>query len=450
MATNAIDPARPANGYKWWVVFMLWFVCLFNYADRQAISGVLPKLGEEFGFDKFQQGLIGSAFAYVYAFGAPLAGVIADRVKRKHLILGGCVFWSLVTMATGWCSRFWHFVTVRALEGFGETFYMPASLSLVSDYHGKGTRSKALSIHQSSVYIGTIAGGGLAGWFAQHYDWRYGFYFFGGAGLVLALVLYAFLREPRRGQAEAEEKAAADGPPAELLEHEVADGPKDAPHLTLRETFAAVFRAPMAVVLMLAFLAANFVATIFLIWTPTYLVEKFGFKLAAAAFLGPLFIHAASAFGAPLGGVLADRFALNARGGRMLVQAIGLVAGSLMLFFIGGTSDVKTLFASLALFGFAKGLYDSNIFASLYDFVEPRARASAAGLMNTIGWGGGAFGPVYIGYATEHGSQPTKIDNMSVAIANCGYVYLLAAALMIVAIVMAHRSGSMKEHANDV
>jgi sugar phosphate permease len=58
----------PASNYKWWIVFMLWFVCLFNYADRQAISGVLPVLGKEFEFDEVQQGLISSAFAYVYAF----------------------------------------------------------------------------------------------------------------------------------------------------------------------------------------------------------------------------------------------------------------------------------------------------------------------------------------------------------------------------------------------
>jgi len=62
--------------YKWWVVFMLGFVCFFNYADRQAIFAVFPKLKEEFGFDKVQLGLIGSAFMWVYAFRAPAAGLM--------------------------------------------------------------------------------------------------------------------------------------------------------------------------------------------------------------------------------------------------------------------------------------------------------------------------------------------------------------------------------------
>ena len=99
-------------------------------------------------------------------------------------------------MMTGWCSRLWHFVTVRALEGFGETFYFPASMSLVSDYHGPRTRSRAMSLHQSSVYLGTIAGSWLGAWFAENHGWRLGFYFFGGMGLVLATLLYRFLLEP--------------------------------------------------------------------------------------------------------------------------------------------------------------------------------------------------------------------------------------------------------------
>ncbi|TMP96980.1 MAG: MFS transporter, partial [Verrucomicrobia bacterium] len=146
------------SAYKWWVVAMLWLICFFNYADRQAIFAVFPKLKEEFSFDKVQLGLIGSAFMWVYAAGAPVAGLICDRLRRKDLILGGCLFWSFVTIATGWCHKLWHFVTVRALEGFGETFYFPASMSLVSDYHDRRTRSRAFSFHQSSVYVGTILG----------------------------------------------------------------------------------------------------------------------------------------------------------------------------------------------------------------------------------------------------------------------------------------------------
>jgi MFS family permease len=188
---------------------------------------------------------------------------------------------------------------------------------------------------------------------------------------------------------------------------------------------------PSAILLMLAFLCANFVATIFLTWTPTFLVSKFNFKLAAAGLSGSLFIHLASAVGAPLGGILADRMRLRVAGGRMMIQAAGLLLGCGFLFLVGTTTSRATLLTSMTIFGFGKGLYDSNIFASLYDVVEPRARAMAAGVMNTVGWGGGALGPLAVGWFSKHGRYKTEIDNMSHAIAATSVVYVIAAALLI-------------------
>jgi MFS family permease len=403
--------------YKWTVVGMLWFVCFFNYADRQMISSVFPKLKEEFGFNPVQLGLIGSAFAWVYAAAAPLAGFIADRVPRRHLILGGCVFWSGVAMMTGWCRALWQFVTVRALEGFGETFYFPATMSLVGDYHDGRTRSRAFSFHQSSVYAGTIAGSWAGAWFAEVHGWRSGFYLFGGLGMVLALVLYRFLREPVRG---ANAGVAAAAVPA-------------LPPLGVAAAAREIFRRPSALLLMGAFLGANFVATIFLTWTPTFLVEKFGFKLTAAGLSGSVFIHLASAASVPLGGLLADRLARRFPGGRMLVQAAGLLVGAAFVGIVGLTSSTTTLLAAMACFGVCKGLYDSNIFAALFDVIEPRARATSVGIMNAVGWGGGALGPLAVGIATQYGRHTKEVDNMSEAIAFGAVIYLGAAALLLIA-----------------
>jgi MFS family permease len=429
---------------------MLWFVCFFNYADRQAIFSVFPKLKEEFGFDKVQLGLIGSAFMWVYAAGAPFAGFIGDRVRRKDLILGGCLFWSFVTVTTGWCSKLWHFVTVRALEGFGETFYFPASMSLTSDYHGPRTRSRALAFHQSSVYIGTIGGSWAGAWFAEHHGWRVGFYFFGGLGIVLALVLYRFLREPSRGEAErsADSQSAvspisnrqADRTDADDTCNQRVEKPRYASletcateALSIPETLRAIFRSPAVPLLMLAFVGANFVATIFLTWTPTFLVEKFGFKLTAAGLSGSVFIHLASAAAVPLAGLLADQLTRRFAGGRMWIQASGLFIGATFVFLVGKTDDKTILLVAMTCFGFCKGFYDSGIFASLYDAIEPRARSSAAGLMNTVGWGGGALGPLFVGIASKYGGKPTEIENMSDAIAFGGVIYLVAALLILAA-----------------
>jgi MFS family permease len=417
-----------APSYKWWVVLMLWFVCFFNYADRQSIFSVFPKLKEEFGFDKVELGLIGSAFMWVYAAGAPFAGFICDRLRRKDLILGGCVFWSMITVMTGWCGKLWQFVTVRALEGLGETFYFPAGMSLMSDYHDRRTRSRALSFHQSSVYVGTILGSWLGAWFAEHLGWRVGFYFFGGLGLILALVLCKFLREPPRGEAD----ALAEGVALQPLDTREA--------LSVRQTCRVLFRTPTVPLLMAAFLAANFVATIFLTWTPTFLVEKFGFKLTSAGLSGAVFIHLASALSVPVAGWLADKLSRRFAGGRILVQAAGLLLGATFVFFVGKTTNTTTLLVAMTGFGLCKGFYDSGIFASLYDVIEPRARGTAAGVMNTVGWGGGALGPLCVGLAAKYGNRPTEMGNMSQAISACALIYLVGAVLLLVAVFRSARA----------
>jgi MFS family permease len=403
-----------APSYKWWVVFMLWFICFFNYADRQAISSVFSALQREFRFTDTELGFIGSAFGYVYGACAILAGYVGDRVARRHLILGGCLFWSFVTVTTAWCAKAWQFIAVRALEGLGETFYFPASMSLVSDYHSHKTRSRAMSFHQSSVYTGTVLGSWAAAWLAQHYNWRYGFYLFGGAGFVLAIILYRYLVEPPRGASE--QVVSTEEQPVSFW---VAVGD--------------VVRRPTSWFLMLTFVLANFVATIFLTWTPKFLMDKFDFKMSTAGLSGAAFIHLASAFAVPLAGTLADKLAQRFVGGRILAQAGGLLLGATFVFLVGSTTSVTVLLSSMVVFGLCKGCYDAGIFASLYDVVPPRSRATAAGLMNTVGWGLGSFGPLLTGWYTDHGPHGSKLENMSHFIAYSSSAYVIGGALLLVA-----------------
>jgi MFS family permease len=431
-APQLIGQPTVAADYKWWVVFMLWFVCFFNYADRQAISSVFPLLTTEFGFDDVQLGWIGSSFAWVYAAAAPFAGLAADRTFRKRLIIGACVIWSFFTLATAFCSGLTTLVLVRALTGLGETFYFPAAMALLSDYHSSATRSRAMAWHQSAVYAGTILGSWLAAVLAQQHGWRVPFYLFGPMGILLALVLTRFLREPERGATERPQVVGT-----------VVPATQDLPKLSFGETLRLMSRNPPALLLMGAFICANFVAVIFLTWTPKFLVEKFHYSIGAAGLTGTVYIHLASALTVPLAGWLADRLSRRLAAGRMVVQCAGLTAGALFVYLVGSTTSTTTLLLSMTFFGVCKGFYDSGIFAALYDTIEPRARGTAAGLMNTIGWTGGALGPVAVGFATKYGRHAKLIDNMSEAIAFGAIVYVAGAILLLLAaLIFARQRGT--------
>jgi MFS family permease len=397
--------------YKWLVIAMLWFVCFFNYADRQAIFSVFPLLKSELNLTDVQLGIVGSSFMWVYALALPLAGFVGDRFRRKTLIIGGLVFWSLITLATAISTRYWHLVLFRSLEGLGEAFYFPASMSLISDYHGKRTRSRAMSLHQSSVYAGTIAGGALAGYCGQYYGWRSGFYIFGSLGVLLGLVLLLTLREAVRGQAD--ESAIA---PA------AAFNPREA-----AKAAGEIFTTPMVLVLIAVFVGANFVAAIFLTWMPSFLNRKFNMSLSMAGLNATAWLQVASVLGVLSGGWLADRLIRRHRGGRMMTQAIGLMLGIPFIFITGWTALVPILVLAMIGFGYFKGLYDANIWASLYDVVRPQRRATALGFMNAIGWFGGAFAPVAIAVASEKWG-------MSACLSAASMIYLVFGLLMILGV----------------
>lgn len=409
MTCSPVAPKPSLERYKWWVVFLLWWICFFNYADRQAISSVLPLLAREFDLGAVEIGLVGSAFAWVYAGFAPVAGLAADWLSRKRLIIAACILWSFFTLATAWCGNVTWLVTVRALTGLAETFYFPAAMALLSDYHTGETRSRAMSLHQSAVYVGTILGSWFAALLAERHGWRFPFFWFGPAGILLAVAAMRWLREPQRGTADAVRGGQA---------------------LPVRETLRLIVRSPAALLLMGGFLCANCIATIFLIWTPKFLVDKFHYGIGAAGLTGTLYIHLASALSVPAAGWLGDQVTQRLRGGRMLVQLVGLVAGAVFIFYVGQARNTVTLLTAMVGFGLCKGFYDSGIFASLYDTIEPRARGTAAGIMNTVGWGGGAIGPLLFGFATQFGTNATTVENMSQALAAGGALYVAGALLV--------------------
>jgi MFS family permease len=313
--------------YKWRIVAMLWCISFFNYADRQAIFSVFPLLEREMHLTPVQLGLVGSGFAWVYGLAAPLAGIVVDRARRKTVILGGLHAWSVICLATVVSRNFTHLLLFRAAEGLGETFYFPASTSMLSDYHGSLTRSRALGLHQTAVYIGTIGGGFFAGLIAEAYGWRWSFVVFGGLGVLLGVVLTRFLVEPLRGAAD-----AAGGRP---------DGLRDErPRLGFGAFLRLVGRTPTLLCLLGAFMCANFVAVVLLSWMPKFLYDRFHMGLAMSGLTATVFVQLASMVGAPVGGWLADLWRRRSPRGRMAVQTVGVLGGAPFVVLCGMTASV--------------------------------------------------------------------------------------------------------------
>ena len=396
---------------------MLWCICFLNFADRQVIYSIFPLLEKEFHFSKFQLGLIGSAFIWVYAAFALIAGFVTDRWSRKILIIGGCLFWSVMTWGTAWCSQFWQFVIVRGCDGLGEAFYLPSAMSLLADYHGTKTRSTAFSFHFSGVYLGILAGGSLGALLAQHYGWRFPFYFFGGLGIALSLIFYKWLQEPLRGAAEQESTESL----------ATTTGHQD----TFLEIFLYLWKRPETLLLMLGFGSACIVSYSFFTWIPTFFYEKFHLSLTAAGFSAVLYLQLASIAGALIFGKITDRLSSHLHGGGVIMQIIGLLLGIFFIIMIGKANTLSGVIIALLGFGFAKGGYEGGIFPALYETISVNKRGIASGVNSLIGAVIGGVGPTIMGAMMSFGKTGSSMSRMSSAFSWSAIFYGLATLFLI-------------------
>lgn len=144
---------RNSKIYSWVVVALLWLVALLNYMDRQMLStmksAMMIDIAELQKAEHF--GNLMAIFLIIYGFMSPLAGIIADRVNRKWLIVGSLFVWSGVTYGMGMAHTFDQIYWLRAIMGFSEALYIPAALSLIADYHTGKTRSLAIGIHMTGL-----------------------------------------------------------------------------------------------------------------------------------------------------------------------------------------------------------------------------------------------------------------------------------------------------------
>jgi sugar phosphate permease len=266
--------------------------------------------------------------------------------------------------------------------------------------------------------LGTAGGAVLAGYLGERLGWRSSFWVLGLAGMVYASLLGFGLIEPVRESNR--DRAAGDGKQADDRLKSSADGSG-----SLGERLGRILTNPAAVLLLMVFVAANFVAGTFLAWLPSYIFERFDLGLTNSSFTST-FWPLASLPGAVLGGVAADWSSRRSRGGRIRVQSAGLIVAVPFVFLTGWSTSVPVLIAALIGAGVCKGVYDSNIFASLFDVIAPEDRGTAAGLMNTVGWASASTAPTVVGIASER-------FGLGITIASTAAVYLLGGLLALVA-----------------
>lgn len=181
--------------YKWVVVGLMWLVTTLNYVDRMTIFTVFPLIKREMGISDIVLALLGSTFLWAYGVFSPLGGYLGDRFSRKGVIIGSLVIFSLVTFATGYAHTGRQLILLRVFLGLSEAIFLPTALSHIASFHSVSTRSLANAICLTGFSVGAGIGGFYGGYMGDHYTWRMGFYILGVVGILVALMLVAFLHD---------------------------------------------------------------------------------------------------------------------------------------------------------------------------------------------------------------------------------------------------------------
>ena len=181
------------------MVALLWFVALLNYMDRQMLSTMRPSMQVDIAEleSGANFGRLMAIFLWIYGIVSPFAGMLADKLNRKWLIVFSLFVWSGVTFAMGYADNFQQLYWLRAVMGFSEAIYIPTALALIADYHGSKTRSLAVGIHMTGLYLGQALGG-FGATIAEQFSWQHAFLLFGLVGMAYSLVLVFFLREKKQ------------------------------------------------------------------------------------------------------------------------------------------------------------------------------------------------------------------------------------------------------------
>lgn len=397
--------------YPWLVVALLWVVALLNYMDRQMLSTMQDAM--KLDIVELQKaeafGALMAVFLWIYGLVSPFAGVVADRVSRKKLVVGSLFVWSAVTYLMGYASDFTQLYWLRALMGVSEALYIPSALSLIADWHEGKSRSLAIGIHMTGLYVGQAVGG-FGATIAATFSWHSTFYWFGIIGIAYSVVLALLLHDKPKAAAA----VAASPNPATLMKKE-----------SVWRGLSVVFSTWAFWVILIYFAVPSLPGWATKNWLPTLFADSLGLDMAQAGPMSTITIAASSFVGVLLGGVLSDKWVLRNIRGRIYTSAIGLGMTIPALVLLGFGHSVVAVVGAGMLFGIGFGMFDANNMPILCQIISAKYRATAYGVMNMVGVFAGAAVTQLLGKWTDGG-------NLGMGFAVLGGIVIVALVLQLV------------------
>ena len=155
-ASLLVGPPAKIEGWRWWIIWLLFFATVVNYMDRQTLTSASFYIIEEFHLTNEQYGEVEAWFGLSYAIFIIVAGFLADRMSLRWLYAGALLLWSAAGFATGLAKDLITLKVCRCVLGIGESFNWPCAVGVIPRVLPREARSLANGIFNSGMTLGAI------------------------------------------------------------------------------------------------------------------------------------------------------------------------------------------------------------------------------------------------------------------------------------------------------
>lgn len=366
---------------RWYVIIIFFAFMLLHQTDKLLIGPLTTPIMETFGIDEAQMGAVFTGALVVGAVFYPLWGILYDRYARPKLLAAASFIWGATTWLSAIAPTYGSFLATRASTGIDDSSY-PGMYSLISDYFGPKMRGKIYGLLQLTMPFGYMLGMVLGLLLSGVLGWRNIFYITGILGIILAAVIFFFVKEVPRGQSE-----------PELADLE---------HISLYrlnwKSVASLLKKPSLFFLILQGFFGVFPWNVITYWFFRYLETERGYS-SNEVFLTMVIAVVVLAAGYPIGGYLGDTLFKRTVRGRVIVSTIGVFAGAILLYF---TMNIP--FENRLLFGVMLTITAvfipfaaPNVISTVYDITLPEIRSTAVAVENFLESIGAAMTPLIAG-----------------------------------------------------
>lgn len=393
--------------YPWVVVALLWVVALLNYMDRQMLSTMQAEMKVDIVELNHAEafGALMAVFLWIYGIVSPFAGIVADRISRKKLVVGSLFVWSAVTFLMGYATNFHQLYWLRAVMGISEALYIPSALSLIADWHEEKSRSLAIGVHMTGLYVGQAIGG-FGATVAAVLSWHSTFHWFGIIGILYSVMLLLLLHDKDKVN---QEPVTTDIKPKE----------------NIFKGLSVVLSNWSFWIILFYFAAPSLPGWATKNWLPTLFAQSLDIPMSQAGPISTFTIALSSFIGVLAGGIISDKWVLRNIRGRIFTSAIGLGMTIPALVLLGFGHNLIYVIGAGALFGIGYGMFDANNMPILCQIISAKHRATAYGIMNMVGVFAGAMVTQLLGKWTDGG-------NLGLGFAILGCVVAVALVLQLI------------------